>query len=198
MKLKHSHFCGLSSATDWRIWLKSVAPDLYDGLINAPKKGCKANQEKMVEIHQELLKRGLQAKFEAFIRQRFPYVIDEDNHTTLNVISPKKLEPTKPIVGHIETINKHKVFRSYRPDILSFPHKYIIVGDPTTLNEQIKKFTHDKVGVDTLIIEDHAYIEYFHKRYSDVVEKIPQENRDLWVYRQKAKQGKSLETLPRH
>lgn len=189
MKLKHSHFCGLSSATDWRVWLKSVAPDLYDGLVNAPKKGCKANQEKMVEIHQTIIQRGLQTKFESFIRQRFPYVIEEDNHLTLNIISPKKPAPTTPVTGHIETMNKHKVFRSYRPDILSFPHKYIIVGDPTTLKEQINKFTHDKVGVDTLIIEDHAYIEYFHKRYSDVVEKIPQENRDLWVYRQKTKQG---------
>jgi hypothetical protein len=189
MKLKTSHFCGLSSATDWRVWLKATTPDLYDGLINAPKKGCKANQEKMIEIHQTLIKRGFQKQFEAFIRQRFPYVIDEDDHSTLNVLQPVKTPaPTKPVVGHIETMNKHKVFRSYRPDILSFPHKYIIVGEPVVLKEQIKKFTHDKVGVDTLIIDDHAYIEYFHKRYSDVVEKIPQENRDLWVYRQQMKQ----------
>lgn len=191
MKLKTSHFCGLSSASDWRAWLKSVALDLYNDLVSAPKKGCKANQEKMIDIHAALIKRGLQPKFESFIRQRFPYVIDEDDHSTLNILKPSKpVAPTTPVAGHIETMNKHKVFRSYRPDILSFPHKYIIVGNPSTLKESVSKFTFDKVGVDTLIIEDHAYIEYFHKRYSDVVEKIPQESRDLWVYRQKMKQGK--------
>src|SRR5882672_9622878 len=168
MKLKHNHFCGLSSATDWRTWLKSVAQDLYNDLVNAPKKGCKANQEKMVEIHQILIKRGLQAKLEAFIRQRFPYVIDEDDHSTLNVLKPMKpAAPTKPVAGHIESMNKHKVFRSYRPDILTFPHRYIIIGDQSTLKESVSKFTFDKVGVDVLVIEDHAYIEYFHKRYSD-------------------------------
>lgn len=196
MKLKISHFCGLSSATDWRTWLKSVALDLYDDLVNAPKKGCKANQEKMVDIHQALIKRGLQTKFEAFIRQRFPYVIEEDDHSTLNVLRPAKVPPpTKPVVGHIEQMNKHKVFRSYRPDILSFPHKYIIAGDAATLKERVKQFTFDKVGVDTLIIEDHAYIEYFHKRYSDVVGKIPQENRDIWIYRQKMKQGSNAKNV---
>lgn len=198
MKLKTSHFCGLSSASDWRNWLKSVALDLYDELVNAPKKGCKANQEKMVDIHRSLIKRGLQSKLEDFLRQRFPYVIEEDDHSTLNVLKPVAVTPTKPVEGHIESMNKHKVFRSYRPDILSFPHKYIIAGDPTTLKERVKTFTFDKVGVDILIIEDHAYIEYFHKRYSDVVEKIPQENRDLWIYRQKMKQGKPSETLLRH
>lgn len=196
MKLKISHFCGLSSSSDWRAWLKSVALDLYDGLVNAPKKGCKANQEEMIKIHQALIKRGLQSKLETFIRQRFAYVIDEDDHSTINVLKPAKaLEPAKPVVGHIESMNKHKVFRSYRPDILSFPHRYIIVGEPSTLKERVKTFIYDKVGVDTLIIDDHAYIEYFHKRYSDVVEKIPQENRDLWIYRQQMKQGKSNASL---
>lgn len=196
MKLKINHFCGLSSATDWRTWLKSVAQDLYNDLVNAPKKGCKANQEKMIEIHQLLIKRGLQTQLEKFIRQRFPYVIEEDDHSTLNILKPAKVvEPSKPVAGHIQQMNKHKVFRSYRPDILSFPHKYIIVGDPATLKERVKEFTFDKVGVDTLIIEDHAYIEYFHKRYSDVVEKIPQENRDIWTYRQQMKQGKPHASL---
>ena len=191
MKLKIAHFCGLSSASDWRNWLKSVALDLYDGLVNNQKKGCKANQEKMVEIHRALIQRGLQSKLETFIRQRFPYVIEEDDHATLNVLKPSKPDaPSKPVAGHIENMNKHKVFRSYRPDILSFPHRYIIVGNPSTLKERVREFTFDKVGVETLIIEDHAYIEYFHKRYSDVVEKIPQENRDIWIYRQKMKQGK--------
>ena len=191
MKLKTSHFCGLSSATDWRNWLKSVALDLYDDLVNAPSKGCRANQEKMIGIQHTLIQRGLQAKLEAFLRKRFPYVIDEDDHATINVLKPTKVPPpTKPVAGHIETMNKHKVFRNYRPDILSFPHKYIITGNPATLKERVKDFTFDKVGVDTLIIEDHAYIEYFHKRYSDVVEKVPKENRDIWIYRQKMKQGK--------
>lgn len=196
MKLKINHFCGLSSATDWRVWLRSVAPDLHDKLVNNPNKGCKANQERMVEIHKDLIDRGMQATLENFLRQRFPYVITEEDRSTLRTAPPKpKIEPIKPVVGHIEQMNKHKVFRNYRPDILSFPHKYIIVGEPSSLVERIKTFTFDKVGVDTIIVEDHAYIEYFLKRYSDVVEKIPKENRDIWIYRQKAKQGKHASNL---
>lgn len=189
MKLKISHFCGLSSASDWRAWLKSTAPDLYDGLINGSKKGCKANQEKMIEIHKALIDRGLQSKLNDFIRQRFPYVIAEDSAATLKLMKQAAATPTQPIVGHIEEMNKHQVFRSYRPDILSFPHKYIIVGNPANLKERVKSFAFDKVGVDYIIVEDHAYIEYFLKRYSDVVEKIPQEDRDIWIYRQRMKQG---------
>lgn len=198
MNIKTGHFCGLSSATDFRNWLKGVAPELYDDLVNAPVKGCRAKSEKMIQIKDKLYTIGKGLELEAFIQRRYPYMISqtplppkEPSKQYLEVIKSKpSTEPKQS--DHIDSLNKHKVFKHYRPDLLTFPHKYIIVGDPIKLPDLIKAFTVDKVGVDSIIVDDHAYIEYFTRRYSDVAEKIKQEDREIWVYKQRQKQNASI------
>lgn len=198
MNIKTGHFCGLSSATDFRNWLKGIAPELYDDLVNAPAKGCRAKSERMIQIKEKLYTVGKGLELEAFIQRRYPYMIEQSPSPVkevpkqyLEVIKSKPSTEPKQI-DHIDSLNKHKVFRRYRPDLLTFPHKYIIVGDPATLPELIKAFTLDKVGVDSVIVDDHAYIEYFTKRYSDIAEKIKQEDREIWAYKQRQKQNASI------
>lgn len=195
MNIKTSHFCGLSSATDFRGWLKTTALDLYEELVNTPIKGCKSKQEKMIVIKDKLYNRGKGDELEAFIKRRYPYMIVEGPSTPLQKITQKIKAKPKALevrLDHIEGVNKHKVFKHYRPDLLTFPQKYIIVGDPLKLPDLIKSFVADKVGVDSIIIEDHAYIEYFKRKYSDIVDKIKPDTREIWTYRQQLKQHESL------
>lgn len=201
MNIKTGHFCGLSSATEFRNWLKATAPDLHDELINVPTKGCRSKQEKMVSIKDQLYARGKGAALETFIQKRYPYMVVQTplppkNPSKQYLESKQKKETkekdeAKPII-HIEKFNKHKVFKHYRPDLLTFPHKYIIIGDPAKLGDLVKDFVADKVGVDTLIIDDHAYIEYFPRRFSDVAIKVKAEDREIWIYKQRQKQDASL------
>lgn len=194
MNIKTAHFCGLSSATDFRNWLKGISPELYDDLVNAPVKGCRAKQEKMIQIKEKLYAASKGPELESFIQRRYPYMITQAPPPVKE--APKHFEPPKPKLveqpkqtDHIDNLNKHKVFKHYRPDLLTFPHKYIIVGDPATLPDLIKAFTVDKVGVDSVIVDNHAYIEYFTRRYSDVAEKIKPEDREIWAFKQRQKQN---------
>lgn len=198
MNIKTAHFCGLSSATDFRSWLKTASPDLYDELNNIPVKGCRAKQDKMIQIKDKLYAMGKGGELESFIQRRYPYMVQQDAPASKTPSKP--LEPIKPKpqmrelkrTDHINSLNKHKVFKHYRPDLLTFPHKYIIVGDPIKLPELVKSFVLDKVGVDHVIVDDHAYIEYFTRRYSDIAEKIKSEDREIWIYKQRQKQSASL------
>jgi hypothetical protein len=171
-----------------------MSPELYDGLVNAPVKGCRAKSEKMIQIKETLYTIGKGLELESFIQRRYPYMIAQGNSTIkepsrqyLEIVKSKPTTEPKQS-DHIDSLNEHKVFKHYRPDLLTFPHKYIIVGSSPTLPDLIKAFIVDKVGVDYIIIDNHAYIEYFTRRYSDVAEKIKQENREIWIYKQRQKQ----------
>lgn len=190
-EIKTSSFCGLSRSEDFQNWLQATAKDLHHDLLTVvgSAKGCRANSNKMMDIYFELNARGLEPNLITFLKRRFPWVVKE-------VYAPKKTEQVKQIrveqqvarqtvAKDWEQLNKHKVFKRYRPDILSFPQKYIIIGNPDSLFEQVQTFTNDKLAVDYLVIEDHAYIEYFEMKYAAVIDKIPRENRDIYKYRWK-------------
>ena len=189
MEIKIGHFCGLSSSTSFRNWLKKTAADLYDLIVNTQTKGCRSKQEKMVEVKNKLYNRNQGHLLEAFIKENYPYMLIE---TKIKEEDKKKLQQPLTIIEkkteHIEHLNKHKVFKIYRPDLLTFPHKYIIVDDQNIIEDKVKLFIKDKFGVDYLIIDDHAYIEYFNRRYSDVISKIKEEDREIWQYRQRKNQ----------
>jgi hypothetical protein len=186
MQIKIGHFCGLSSSTDFRNWLKSTSQSLYDELINNPKKNCKSKQEKMTEIYKKLYDGNFGPALEEFMSKRFSYMIESSSQQTKNVSHKPKL------IDHIENLNKHEVFKKYRPDLLSFPHKRIIVGDPSKLPNLVKEFIVDKIGIDYIIIDGHAYIEYFARRYSDIAERIKKEDREIWAYRQRIQQNENI------
>jgi len=192
MEIRTQAFCGIARSKDWQQWLKVVASDLHTELIEALKinKGCRANNERMQNIYLNLYKRGLEHDFETFMRRRFPWLVKNNNP-----VDTKKIEKNrKPIVAHKKImaphnhqdhakLNKHGVFASYKPHLLTFPQKLIITGDK--LFERVQEFCKDKLAIDYIIIDDHAYIEYFNAQYASVVPKYLHTKREIYKYRQK-------------
>jgi hypothetical protein len=196
-EIKTSAFCGLSRSEDFQRWLKSTAEDLHEDLLTVigSAKGCRANSNKMMDIYFELNDRGLEPHLITFLKRRFPWIIKDNPHPPApnrvrevkNIRNEQRISQLKSVKDWA-SLNRHNVFRSYRPDILSFPQKLIIVDHPNNLYDRIQRFVGDKLAVDYLIIEDHAYIEYFDMKYAAVIDKIPRENRDVYLYRLKMRQ----------
>jgi hypothetical protein len=192
VEIKTSAFCGLSRSEDFQKWLEATDEGLYSELLTVvhSAKGCRANSNKMMDIYFELNKRGMEPHLIDFLKRRYPWVVKE------NYVSKQQLEQKKAIrtsvnikqsaiVKDWDKLNKHRVFQSYRPDILAFPQKFIIIDDPNVIYDRVQKFVQNKLAVDYLIIEDHAYIEYFDMKYAAVIDKIPRETRDIYKYRWK-------------
>jgi len=190
MKVKTGTFCSLARHADWQAWLKIVAPKLLQDLENTinSHKGCRANSNKMMDIYHDLYKTGHGKKFEDFITQRFPWLIEDQTKPTPSQIKKKittikkKGYISQPNPTNYNELNKHKVFNFYRPNILSFPQKLILTGD--NLFDRVHDFIKNKIGVDYIILDDTAYIEYFEQKHTDVVDKIPRTSRDIYKYRQ--------------
>lgn len=197
LRLHYSKFCGLARTPDFRKWLKETASDLDDYLSQAsPVGGCKARAERMVHVYNKLYETGKGSIFEQVLRERFPYVIDADSKPTLRSAMPTKTPIAPPPIARVDVskvLDIHGVFKSYRPEILTFPQKRIIVNaDKKQLEAQLSTFIRDKYGVDSIIVGDRAYIEYFEPRYKDVAGKIPEEKREIYQYRQRTKNANSI------
>lgn len=192
LKLNTSKFCALSRNSDFNKWLRDIASDLHSTLVQVRKQpGCKSNREYMMTIYRNLYARGKGQELETFIKSRFSYLIEKEIEEsrpgvpvveqTINRVQPKlpKVKAPKP-----EELNKHKVFKMYKPNMLVFPQKKIIVEEnPDTLLKVVKKFLSNKIGTDYIIIEDRAYIEYFDQKYAVVNERIKKEAREIYQYR---------------
>lgn len=197
LRLHYSKFCGLARTPDFRKWLKDTASDLDEYLAQAsPIGGCKARAERMVYVYNKLYETGKGSVFESVLKERFPYVIDSDTKPTLKQSIPAKAPPPIAPVQRVDVskvLDIHGVFKTYKPEILTFPQKRIIVNvDKSQLEAQVNSFTRDKYGVDSIILGDRAYIEYFEPRYKDVAAKIPEEKREIYQYRQKVKNANSI------
>ena len=188
--LHYNKFCGLGRRPEFKEWLKAQSPEMYTYLQSGAI-GCKARAERMTHIYNKLYELGKGTEFENFILDKFPYVIDRGKDVK-PVLNPRKHMTAKvnkrPVVqpqrANTEALNKHNVFRTYKPDILSFPQKRIIINENRKqLEAQVASFIQDKFGVDHIIVEDRAYIEYFEARYKNVVEKVPQNKRDIHLYK---------------
>jgi len=192
MEIHTSSFCSISRSEDWQKWLKETAPDLHQSLqeVIDSKRGCRANTNKMQDIYFELYQRNLGNAFESFVKRRFPWLIKSENkppkerQTTTRL--PRVTAPYKKV--NLEDLNKHKVFKYYKPNLLQFPQKLIILGHPDTLFQQVQNFVQDKLAIDYLILEDRAYIEYFLPKYATIVDRYPRERREIYQYRRRMAQ----------
>lgn len=192
MELRTSAFCSLSRSSDWQTFLDDIAPDLCRDLKHTIKtsKGCRSNSNKMMDIYFELEKRGLKKDLEVFLKRRFPWIVKQKTIPKKQSLKQAiKITQAQRAVEKIsknwDALNAHKVFKTYRPDVLSFPQKLILIGVPETLYDNVQEFIRNKLAVDYIIVDDRAYIEYFDAKYSNVVDKIPRESRDIYKYRQK-------------
>jgi hypothetical protein len=76
------------------------------------------------------------------------------------------------------------VFKQYKPGLLTFPQKLILVdADAESLLNRVKDFLKDKVQIDYLLLGDTAYIEYVLKKYEDVVSQIPEHAKEIQQFR---------------
>lgn len=191
-KLHYSKFCALGRRPEFKQWLQGTSSELYN-YLQSGSIGCKARSERMVFIYNKLYESGKGAAFESFIMDKFPYIIDRGSDIK-PVLDPHKhldakkgtirAKPIMPPRANVEGLNKHKVFRVYKPDILSFPQKRIIVNENREqLEAQVSHFCQDKFGTDFIIVEDRAYIEYFEPRHKALADKVPKEKRDIFIYR---------------
>lgn len=189
--LKTSLFCGISERASWKQWLKNAASDLHFKLIETQRQtSCRKNTAVMKEIRAELYERNLGTEFEAFIHKNFPMVIDRESSIVSQQVTATPAAAAKPLPQQRTMVaastNKHNVFKNYRAGLLTFPHKKIFVNqNKQQLEAIVQSFLRDKIGTDYIIVEDYAYIEYFNQVYSNEVEKVPKESRDIYQYRLK-------------
>jgi hypothetical protein len=193
LPLRESQFCALIRAAEWRAWLGEHAPDLSNDLkaFLDGGHGCRANQEKMLAIREALYKRDLGIKFEQFVTHRYPMLVLRDDPPRPAQRMPRQnVAPALPIPleSRDARLNKHNIFKHYRPDQLSFPHKVIISHpDKQELQRRVNAFTKQMVGVHVLYIDDTAYIEYLLPKFKDVVAALPDS-----MYETKARRNPTL------
>ena len=139
----------------------------------------------MIDIYKQLYSIGKGDRFEDFIRRRFPYIIEEDGQRP----TPQRIKAKKPT--NLRPRDKHGIFKRYRPELLSFPQKLILVEeDKEALIRMVKDFLKDKVEIDYIIMGDTAYIEYVLKKYEDVVGQIPDHAKEILQFRLRMSQKK--------
>lgn len=179
MKIKTNSFCSISRTKDWQDFLKSCSEKLYDDLTEHLKSAsCRSAKEKMISIYNKLIELGFSSKLEMFLLKRFPWIIEESKKPE-NVSINSKIK-----VVHSDDL----IFKNYRPNMLTFPHRLIIESDDENeLNNYYTKFVSDKCGVDNLILNNRMYIEYFNSQYCDDVLKIDKDNREISIFRKNAK-----------
>lgn len=182
MQVRINQFCGLSRNKKWKNWLKSAAPDLEESLTGMQKEGasCKKNTNRMIEIYNELLKRGKGEDLELFLSKEFPAILVKK--TELRRGKQRKAPLNK--YKNIREANKHGVFAHYDPKILTFPQKRIIIDpDTVSLEKKVRSFISDKLNADYIMIEDRAYIEFFLPKYRKEAREFPSYMREIEKWR---------------
>lgn len=197
LKLKISTFCHLVYSKPFLQWLSGIDTDLHKLLIDRKPTGCKGNREIMLKVHAELYARNKGDEFEVFIKERYPHVIDNNDlvkHTKKQaraVIPPPTpvIEQTKQVFANDPNLNKHGIFPAYNPQVLMFPHRRIIAGQPNTLQSAIEEFSKKKQILDWIIIEDRAYVEWISAKYVGILDKIPEHQYCIRKYKQSQTSG---------
>jgi len=171
--IKYTQFCGVVREKNFQLWLGHISPDLYQDLIDHLKKStsCKSNIVKVKQLEKEIEKLGLTSKLIDFLTKHYPLTISNEN------------EEIKPDTN-ITLENDKKVFSFYNPRLLTFPQKMIFTStDSKKLTETVKQFISDKVNCDYVIIKDKAYVEYFHRKYSQEARSISKSSREIFKYK---------------
>jgi hypothetical protein len=186
-KIRVSQFCALSHDIAFQNWLAVSFSDLHKILINhlMNSSSCYDNKQKMLELLREITKRGKEQDLINFLMAEFPLLIDE--------VDPKVIR--KPRINNRP--QKHiGPFRYYNPILLSFPQKHIIRSiDREQLIKAVNDFIIDKIGVDYLVIDDTAYIEYFKMKYQSEYSVVPAVTREIYQYREALNISQGLKIL---
>lgn len=188
-----NRFCGLSRAKDFQLFLRKLAPDLYQQLINhlSLGKGCRSNQEKMASIFADIKKRGMLEDIENFLIKSHPHIVRKDK-AEKKQRSKREIKTIKANSAEdlYDKMNYHKVFEFYRPKLFFIPQRRIIIGAQKrdVLND-ITRFARNKIDVDYIILKGpelwHGYVEFFDKRFMGLTEKLDKSQRPIALYRKR-------------
>lgn len=167
MSINTTEFCHLSTAPLFQKWLYAVDYKLYLELLEHLRLGlgCKRNKQKMVEILDNITKDAIKNQnLMAFLRSNYPSIIIEDK------------------VNHDHSKdNKHRVFSHYDPNLSTWPRRIIFTNIDSTsskrsLSKLVDDFCSENDYCESIIIENHAYVEYLPIGYKHIKDKIPTKN----------------------
>jgi len=107
---------------------------------------------------------GLQSELEEFLSKQFPHAVTRKEDIARRL--------------------PHDVFKSFHPAVLTFPSKWIIRdSNPNRLQQKVTNFLSGKIGCDYIIIDDHAYIEYFKPEHEEYISQVG--DREIQSYRKR-------------
>lgn len=109
-----------------------------------------------------------------FIKTNFPQMIKEE-------LSLEQKDKDGKV------LNKHAIFDTYMPGILTYPRRIIFVGPKRELTKEVNEFTSQKPVYDCIIVDDRAYIEYLEETDMHLKDVIPLKNWQIAIYRNKNK-----------
>jgi|6_EtaG_2_1085325.scaffolds.fasta_scaffold68385_2 hypothetical protein len=118
--------------------------------------------------------KGGSERLTKFLRKYYPQMIKDDISAADRV-------------GDADSINRHQIFTSYSPGILTYPRRIILVGPLHELRKEVGEFVLDKPVHDSILVDDRAYIEYLEKSDMHLKDSIPMKNWQIAAYRNKHK-----------
>lgn len=180
LRIRSGQFCALAKESKFQIWLSGKSTELYQELMEHLKQStsCKSNIVKMNSIKDGLDKLDLGDDLFEFLKKNYPLTISEIDEKT-----SKEFEYVQ-YTNALDKLDDVSVFKYYNPKILTFPQKIVFKNaNRIALEESVKEFLVDKIDYDYIIINDLAYVEYFHYKYRGEAEKIPKSMRELFKYK---------------
>ncbi len=168
MQVKVEQFCSLSTSPSWQAWLYHYDATIYRRFIKRlqESRGCSQNRDLMTEILTEINNNGGGDKLGDFLSKHYPHMIEGNKHL-------KQLKQTG------------SVFEYYNPMILTYPRRIIFTGDKRSLKKTIAEFVLDKIKYESIIVGNTAYIEYLTTDDNAIINKIPDSNWQIPLYRLK-------------
>lgn len=202
MKILKERFCGLSKSRDFQAFLRSIADDLYSGLLKQLQlgEGCTSNKRHMIKVYEEIKSRGLTDKLEEFLLNRHPYMMIKETNKDKKKEELAQAKQDNEVIKIeaksmpelYDKMNHHSVFHTYRPRIFSVPQRRIFVDtSEAKVRTTIEKFIKGKLNTDYLVLEGpdlwHGYVEYFDARFVDSVKEVDHSQRPIAIYKRKNK-----------
>jgi len=176
IRIVTSQFCALAHDEKFQEWLRAEAEDLMADLLGHLEAGhgCRSNRQKMIEVYEVLKSRRKLDGLTSFLRSNYPFMLREEGKRVARRSNTKRGHDGRP------------VFARYRPGLLTFPHKTVLMNDnPVALRRDALKFCSRMVGCDWVIVGNAAFIEYFKPQYAAEAEQVTDSQYEVKEYRRR-------------
>lgn len=157
-ELKISQFCSLATSPSWHTWLYHYDTNIYNNYIVKLResRGCTYNRQLMMDTLDLISDKGGYEQILDYIRSNYPYMVVDDEYR-----------------AKTRTTIADEIFPYYKANILTFPRRVILDGQPDDLAKRIQAFTFDKLKHDSIIVGNRGYVEYLTKDDVKIAEQLP-------------------------